>query len=265
MVSMSLVFRQLLFWWLLLAGLLPVCARASDTLTVAVASNFSAPAKVLMADFEQRTKIDVRLVLASSGKLLAQITQGAPFDVFLSADDEKPAYLVEAGFAEPSSIFTYAVGQVVLWSPVMQDERMLLQRLKNQQFSRLAIANPRLAPYGVAAMEVLTALDLVPAVEPKLVRGENIAQTLQFIASRNVELGFIARSQWLQIQSKKEQNNVGAGWAVPPSLHAPIRQQAVLLKRAESSPAASAFLAFLKSEEARKVIASYGYLTPNDE
>lgn len=223
--------------------------------SVAVASNFTAPMQQIAAQFEKDTGHKAQLAFGSSGKFYAQIKNGAPFQVFLSADDEKPAALVQDGLAVASSRFTYAVGRLVLWSakPAYIDAKG--EVLKQGSFKRLAIANPKTAPYGAAAIEVLTHMGLLAAIEPKFVQGENIAQTQQFINTGNAELGFIALSQVMQ----NGQLTGGSAWQVPVALHSPIRQDAVLLIKGQSNPAAAALLNFLKGDKARAIIRSYGY------
>jgi len=215
---------------------------------VAVAANFALPAKHLAEPFLRDTGHRVILSSGSTGKFYAQIKSGAPFEVLLSADEATPRRLEQDGLAVPGTRFTYATGRLALWSaranvPVGE---ALLQK---NEFERLAIANPRLAPYGAAAQEVLEKLGLWANVRSKLVQGENIAQTFQFVSSGNAELGFVALSQ---VES-------GSHWLIPAALHAPLNQDAVLLVRGKQSAAAAAFLRFLGSEPARKLIRSYGY------
>jgi molybdate transport system substrate-binding protein len=196
------------------------------------------------------------LSVASSGKLYAQILQGAPFDVLLSADRATPAALVAAGYAVDASRFTYARGRLVLWSAVAGDAR---ERLLQGRFRKLAIANPRLAPYGAAAEETLTRLDVLPAIRSRLVMGENIAQTYQFVATGNATLGLLAASQVLT------QGEVPPGaWLVPDRLHRPIDQDAVLLDHGRDNSAAIALLRFLRSPAAGAVMRRHGYVTASD-
>lgn len=236
---------------LLLAG----TARAGQV-TVAVAANFAEPMETLAPRFEAETGHEVTLVTGSTGKLYAQIVHGAPFDVLLAADMARPLRLAEEGLADPDSRFTYAVGGLTLWSAdpeaIGQD---CLAALRQRDFRHLAIANPELAPYGEAAREVLTALGLWQAVQAELVRGENIGQTFQLVATGNAELGFVARAQVLSPRNQI----AGSRWDVPGELHAPIRQDAILLHRAIDPGAARAFLAFLRSPEAQAVIEGFGY------
>jgi molybdate transport system substrate-binding protein len=216
---------------------------------VAVAANFAAPAKDLSAAFAAASGHTLTLSNGSTGKFYAQIRSGAPFDVLLSADEETPRRLEAEKRAVAGSRFTYAVGRLALWDP--KNHSLSVERLKEGSFKRLAIANPRLAPYGAAAREALQKLGLWDTVQPKLVQGENIAQTFQFVASGNAELGFVALSQL--------RGAGGAHWRVPEGLHAPLRQDAVLLARGAGNAAAAAFLDYLQSASARERIRGYGY------
>ena len=243
--------------------LLPLCAaalcllstpaRAGET-SIAVAANFTEPAKRLAAAFEQKTGDTLVLSFGASGQILSQITQGAPYEVFLSADQARPQKLEALGLAVPGTCFTYAVGRLVLWSaqPGFVDAQGKV--LGTGRFAHLAIANPQTAPYGAAAVETLKALGDYDAVAPKLVTGESIPQAYQFAASGNAELGFVALSQVVHAKT-------GSSWLVPQSLYKPISQDAVLLKAGEADPAAKAFLAYLQTPEARAVIRGYGYAT----
>lgn len=221
---------------------------------VAVASNFAAPMKQLAAQFEQATGHTLTISTGSTGKFYAQIRHGAPFDVLLAADDETPARLMREGDAVQRQ--TYAIGRLVLWSDRTGYIDGSDAVLRQNRFRRLAIANPKLAPYGAAAIEALAKLKLTDNVQGKLVIGENIAQTYEFVASGNADLGFIALSQVMQ----DGKLTGGSAWLVPASLHAPIRQDAVLLKRGENNAAARALFDFLKSPAAALTITrSYGY------
>ncbi len=193
------------------------------------------------------------LSFGSSGQLYAQIAQSAPFEIFLSADAERPRKAVDDGLSVAGSRFTYAIGKLVLWS---KDSDLVKgeETLRGGAFGKLAIANPVGAPYGAAAVETLKGLKLDAALQPKLVQGNNIAQTFQFIDTGNAELGFVALSQ---LAGKSE----GSRWMVPQSLYAPIHQDAVLLKTGASNEAASAFMTFLKGPDARAIIERYGYAT----
>ncbi len=231
----------------------------AETVRVAVASNFLGPMREIATLFERESGHRVEMVVSSSGKIYAQITHGAPFDVFLSADQTKPAALVADGLAVAASQFSYALGRLVLWSsyPDLIDNSPDI--LCRSDFRILAIANPLLAPYGEAAMEVLQALGCYDALSAKLVRGENIAQTFQFVQTGSADLGFIALSQ----QRDSGLATTGSQWLVPATMHNPIRQDAVLLKSALEKPAALALLVFMRSEQVRNLIQASGYLLPD--
>jgi molybdate transport system substrate-binding protein len=237
------------------AGLLS-SSDAAD-LRIAVAANFAEPAEALAAAFETKSGIAVSVSSGSSGALFAQIAQGAPFAVFLSADSGRPAELEAQGHAVGGSRFTYALGTLVLWSA----DTTLIDGTSNvlgtDRFSHLAIANPETAPYGAAALEVLAALGLTETVRERIVTGQSVAQTFQFVQSGNAELGFVALSQLVN-------EGGGSQWQVPSDLHQPIRQDAVLLTDAAENPVALAFMAFLKGPEAREIIAQFGYGLPED-
>jgi len=235
---------------LMTAAPLATPARA-DEVPVAVAANFTQPAKDIAASFQAVTGHTAVLSFGASGQFYTQITQGAPFEVFLSADNERPKKAVDEGFGVSGSVFTYAVGKLVLWSKtpgVSASEAAL----KQGKFAKLSIANPKAAPYGVAALETIAALGLTEAIKPKLVEGNNITQAWQFVDTGNAELGFVALSQ---VIGKTE----GSSWVVPEKLYQPILQDAVLLKTGADKPAAAAFLAFLKGPQARAIIEKYGY------
>lgn len=225
-------------------------AFAAET-NVAVAANFTDAVKEIAAAFKQKTGHHAVLSFGSSGQLYTQITQDAPFQIMLSADDERPKKLVADGLAVTDSRFTYAIGKLVLWSKT-RDYVKGEDTLKAGAFAKLAIANPSAAPYGAAAVETLKALKLYETLQPKIVQGNNIAQTFQFIDTGNAELGFVALSQLAG-------EPAGSRWVVPQALYTPIRQDAVLLKKGEGNEAATAFLAFLKGPEARSIIEKFGY------
>ncbi|MDQ3271425.1 MAG: molybdate ABC transporter substrate-binding protein [Pseudomonadota bacterium] len=233
-----------------------LCAPAlAADVQVAVAANFTAPMKIIAADFEKTTGHRPVLSFGATGKFYAQITNGAPFDVFLAADDATPKKLEQEGAAVSGSRFTYATGKLALWSarPGLVDAQG--EVLKNGGFSKLAIAAPKLAPYGAAAVETLTRLGLMAALQPKLVTGESIGQAFSFVSTGNAELGFVALSQVLEGGKIKS----GSAWIVPEGLHSPIRQDAVLLTKGKHSPAAQQFIDFLKTGNAKAVIRAYGY------
>lgn len=225
-------------------------AFAAET-NIAVAANFTDAAKEIAAAFKQKTGHQAVLSFGSSGQFYTQITQDAPFQILLSADDERPKKLVDDGLAVADSRFTYAIGKLVLWSKTT-DFVKGAETLEAGAFSKLAIANPMAAPYGAAAVESLKALKLYETLQPKIVQGTNITQTFQFIDTGNAELGFIALAQLFG-------NPGGSRWLVPQALYTPIRQDAVLLKKGAANEAATAFLSFLKGPEARAIIARYGY------
>jgi len=238
-----------------LFGFLGAGAASAEDVQVAVAANFTAPMQAIAAAFAQDTGHKARLAFGSSGKFYAQIRHGAPFQVLLSADDETPARLEQEGMAVAGTRFTYAIGRLALWSAQAGTVDARGDVLKQGGYAHLAIANPKLAPYGAAAIEVLKNRGLLDAVQPKFVQGENIAQTWQFVASGNAELGFVALSQI----TKDGKLTGGSAWIVPANLHAPIRQDAVILAAGKGNAAASALMAYLKSEKAKSVIRAYGY------
>ena len=227
----------------------------ADEVSVAVAANFLAPMKAIATEFEKDTRHHLLLSAASSGKLFVQIQNGAPFQVLLSADSEIPARLEQEGLAVAGSRFTYATGALVLWSvnPALVDSKGTV--LSKNSFAKLAIADPKLAPYGKAAMETLTAMGRLDAVRGKFVSGENIGQTYQFVASGNADLGFVALSQVM----KDGRIGSGSAWLVPESLHTPLRQDAVILTPGKHSEAARLFMNYLKGSKAREIMKSYGY------
>lgn len=229
-------------------------AHAAEV-NVAVAANFTAPMKQIAAEFKKETGHKAALAFGSSGKFYAQIKNGAPFQLFLSADDEKPAQLEKDGLTVPGSRFTYAIGTLVLWSPKPGFVDGNGEVLSKGHFSKLAIASPKLAPYGAAAIEVLTKQGLLKTATPKFVQGENISQTFQFVSTGNAELGFVALSQVI----KDGKISSGSAWIVPDTMHSPIRQGAVLLATGKDNAAARALLGYLKSDKAKKIIRSYGY------
>ena len=230
-------------------------ARSAEV-TVVVASNFREPMTLVAADFTEKTGHQAKLIFGSSGKFFAQISHGAPFDLFLSADQTKPAALVKAGLAVAQSQFTYATGALALWSAEPERVDGTGRVLSEGHYRKLAIANPVLAPYGVAAMEVLDHLQLVEPAHPgQLVQGENIAQTYQFVSSGNADIGFVALSQIMEDGRLRS----GSVWVVPAELYSPIRQDAVLLTAGKENPAAVALLNYLASEPAIKIVESFGY------
>ncbi|WP_415753970.1 molybdate ABC transporter substrate-binding protein [Pseudomonas leptonychotis] len=227
----------------------------AEQVQVAVAANFTAPLQAIAAEFEKDTGHTVVASFGATGQLYAQIQHGAPFEVLLSADASTPAKLESEGLGVKGSRFTYAVGNLVLWSatPGYLDGSDAV--LKANQYRHLALANPKAAPYGLAASEVLEKLGLSEAVQGKLVEGQSISQTYQFIATGNAELGFVALSQVY----KDGQLNGGSAWRVPAELHTPIKQDGLLLKKGVHNPAAAAFIEYLKGAKATAIIRSYGY------
>lgn len=231
------------------------CARA-DTIQVAVAANFAEPAKRIALQFEHDTGHTVKLSFGATGAFYAQIGAGAPFDVLLAADEDTPRKIVEDGKGLPGTRKTYAIGRLVLWSsdPALVDASGAV--LKSGSFRHLAIADPRLAPYGRAAQETLEHLGLAQALKDRLVTAGNIAQAWQFVSTGNAELGFVALSQ---VQRPEGSPVPGSMWLVPESLHAPLRQDVVVLSTTTVRGAAVAFARALEGDKARAVIKSYGY------
>jgi len=223
--------------------------------TVAAASNFSAAIDDLASQFTASTGQRIRVTTASTGKLYAQVVNGAPFDVLLAADSARPESLEASGTGVPGTRFTYAIGELVLWSRRIDDCRETLDSPGN---ARIAMANPEIAPYGAAAREFLQQAGLWESIRPRLVIGENISQALQFAASGNAQLGFIARSQ-MQAPSLP---NATCTWPVPSSMHSPIEQQAILLQHGAGADGARRFLQFLRSDAGRVIIERHGYRLP---
>jgi len=230
-------------------------AQAADV-QVAVAANFAGPLGKIGEAFTAATGHKLLVSPGPTGKFYTQITQGgAPFEVLIAADDETPRRLISEGFAVAGTNFTYAIGQLVLWSaqPGLVDDQGAL--LASDRFTKLAIANPKIAPYGAAGMEVLKARGLTERVTPKIVTGDSIAQAYQFVSTGNAEIGFVALSQ-VAVPGKPV---VGSMWRVPQSLYGQIKQDAVLLKAGQDNAAAKALLDYLKSAPAKAVIEAYGY------
>jgi molybdate transport system substrate-binding protein len=233
----------------LFIGLIFSANSAAGEVTVAVAANFIKPMQQLVIEFEKHSHHSVTIVSGSSGRFFAQISHGAPYDVFLSADSEKPQKLIDSGLALASSLFTYAYGRLVLWS-ANSDQVITASSLSKTPFKHLAIANDRLAPYGKATKEVLVKLGLEQKTRSKWVVGENISQTYQFVSSQNAQYGFIAASQW---------QGQGSGWLVPEHLHQPIQQDAVILTRAKDNKAVFELVEYLQSPAAADIIQNHGY------
>ena len=237
-----------------LAALVLPGAHAGEV-SVAVAANFTAPMQKIAAQFEQDTGHKAVLSFGATGKFYAQIKNGAPFGILLAADSATPEKIAREGLGIGATRFTYAIGQLVLWSKqpgYVDAEGKVLQKT---DWQHIAIANPKLAPYGLAAMQTLDKLGLTAQVQPRVVTGENIGQTYQFAASGNAQLGFVALSQVMEDGRLRE----GSAWVVPGNLHEPIRQDAIVLKPGQGSEAAAALMQYLRGDKARAVIKSYGY------
>lgn len=244
---------QVVFTACLLAGTLSIAQAA--TITVAVAANFAAPMKILADGFQKDTGHQLLLAFGATGQFYAQIRNGAPLDVLLAADDETPIRIEAEGFGVAGSRQTYAIGRLVLWSSDPRRVDPNGQVLRTTQINRIAVANPKLSPYGAATREVIERLKLTETLQPKLVEGANVGQAYQFVSSGNADMGFVALSQVSENGTIKR----GSGWIVSPTLHSPIRQDAILLKTAQDNPAAAALLRYLQSDQAKAVIRSFGY------
>jgi molybdate transport system substrate-binding protein len=239
---------------LLVAYVMSSGCYAAEVL-VAVAANFAAPMQKIAPLFEKDTGHKAILSFGATGSFYAQIKNGGPFQILLSADDETPLKLEKEGFGQAGSRFTYATGKLVLWSKQTGMVDGAGQILKTGDFQRLAMANPKLAPYGKAAHETLAKLGLLQAVQPKIVQGDNIAQAYQFVFTENAQLGFVALSQ-VFAEGKISQ---GSAWAVPSHLHSPLQQDALLLNPGKNNPAAEALMNYLKTDKAKNIIRAFGY------
>jgi len=246
--------RTALLSLLLTSLLFPALPVHAEEISIAVAANFTAPMKLIAAEFEKDSGHKVVASYGSTGKFYAQIKNGAPFEILLAADDETPAKLVKENLGAGASQFTYAVGKLVLWSasPGLVDGAGSV--LKKGGFAHIALADPKLAPYGTAAVETLKSLGIFEMLQPKIVTAENITQAYQFIGSGNAELGFVALSQVL-----KDGKVEGSSWLVPSSLYTQIRQDAVILEPGKGRAAVEALMKFLKGDKARAIIKSFGY------
>ncbi|WP_070885047.1 molybdate ABC transporter substrate-binding protein [Pseudomonas argentinensis] len=242
-------------------SLLTLCASfatgsaLADQVQVAVAANFTAPMQAVASAFEQDTGHSVQASYGATGQFYAQISHGAPFEVFLSADDSTPAKLEREGQSLEGSRFTYAIGSLVLWSPqedFVDDQGAVLGK---GDFKHLAIANPKAAPYGLAATQTLDKLGLSESLKGKIVEGQNITQALQFVSTGNAELGFVALSQVY----KDGQISTGSAWVVPEAMYQPIRQDGLILRKGADNPAAKALVEYLKGPKAAEIIKAYGY------
>ena len=233
---------------------LALAAQAAEV-SVAVAANFTAPMKVIAQNFEKDTGHKARLAFGATGQFYAQIKNGAPFAILLAADEATPAKLEKEGLGLAGTRFTYATGKLVLWSKKanLVDNRGDI--LRTGGFNKIAIANPKLAPYGAAAMEIVEKMGLTAAITPKIVQGANIGQTFQFVSSENATLGFVALSQVFEGGRIKD----GSGWIVPLNMYKPIKQDAIMLNSGMDNPAAQALMQYLRSEKAKVVIHSFGY------
>ncbi|MBF8746929.1 molybdate ABC transporter substrate-binding protein [Pseudomonas putida] len=238
-----------------LASLLSLNSAWADEVQVAVAANFTAPIQAIAKDFEKDTGHKLVAAYGATGQFYAQIKNGAPFEVFLAADDSTPAKLEAEHAIVPGSRFTYAIGTLALWSAkdgYVDDKGEVL---KKNAYQHLSIANPKAAPYGLAATQVLDKLGLTEATKAKIVEGQNITQAYQFVSTGNAELGFVALSQIYK--DGKVQH--GSAWIVPAQMHEPIRQDAVILDKGKDSAAAKALVEYLKGPKAAAVIKSFGY------
>jgi len=249
------------FWSVIISSGAVVCATAkAEEVTVAVASNFTVPMQKIAQAFEQDTGHKALLAFGATGKFYAQIKNGAPFAVFLSADDETPARLEREVIAVTGTRFTYAVGRLALWSknPSLVDDKgqvLLSTTTDKNSFKKIAIADPKLAPYGAAAMEVIERMGVIDKVRPKLVQGDSIGQAFQFVMTENAELGFVALSQ-ISIDGRITQ---GSAWVVPQNLYTPLKQDAVLLPIGKNNAAALALMKYMRTDRAQTIIRNYGY------
>ena len=250
-----------LFGWVIISSGAVVCATAkAEEVTVAVAANFAAPMQKIAQAFEQDTGHKALLAFGATGKFYAQIKNGAPFAVLLSADDETPARLEKEGVAIAGTRFTYAIGRLALWSknPLLVDDKgqvLLSNATDKNSFKKIAIADPKLAPYGAAAIEALGRIGALAKVRPKLVQGDSIGQAFQFVLTENAELGFVALSQ-ISIDGRITQ---GSAWVVPQNLYTPLKQDAVLLPLGKNSAAALALMKYMRTDRAQDIIRSHGY------
>lgn len=240
---------------ILLALLVCALGARAEEVFVAVAANFIQPMEKIAAAFEQDSGHKTKLAFGSTGSFYAQIRSGAPYQVLLAADDKIPQRLEQEGQGVAGTRYTYAIGRLVLWSrqPGLVDAQGKV--LATGKFEKLALAHPELAPYGAAAVQTLEQLGLLEQLRPRFVRGENIGQTYQFVATGNAALGFVAMSQVYADGRLRE----GSAWVVPENMHSPLRQDAILLQRGQGKPAAAALLQYLRGAKARAIIQSYGY------
>jgi molybdate transport system substrate-binding protein len=239
----------LLFWLLLFPSV-----ATSQTVHVAVAANFKQPMQKLADIFNAQTQHKVLISSASTGKLYAQIINGAPFQIFLAADQKRPTLLVNAGLADKKNQFTYAMGRLALWVPKSQLQTINQKYLQKKRTLPIALSNPKVAPYGLAAKEVMQATNIWSAHQNHMAFGENVGQTLAFVASGSVDSGFVALSQLTRLKIDPKQF-----WIIPPKHYNPIRQDVVLLNQGRHNPAALALLDFLKIEKTQNTIKTMGY------
>jgi len=225
------------------------------TTNVAVAANFTDAAKEISEAFAQKTGHEAILSFGATGQFYTQIANGAPFEILLAADNKRPTLSVSEGYGVDGSVFTYAIGQLVLYT-IQDDQDLNANYLQAGNFNKLAIANPETAPYGLAAVETMNSLNLYDDLKDKIIQGQSIGQTYQFVETGNAEVGFVALGQVAQTDR-------GSRWIVPADLYTPIEQEAVLLIKGQDNPAATEFLEFLKTDTAKKIIKKYGYAVVN--
>jgi molybdate transport system substrate-binding protein len=246
--------QRSLAWCVFVVATLAATPVFAEQVLVAVATNFVPPFREIAVEFEKTTGHTLQVAAGSSGNFYSQIKNGAPFDVFFSGDMERPRLLEDEGLGVKDSRFTYAIGRLVLWSPnadLIKGE----ETLQAKQYKRLAMANPKTAPYGVAAMQAMQRLELWDSVQPHIVMGESLGQTMGFIESGNAQLGFVALSQVIDPRIKGQ----GSRWDVPAHLHGPIKQDVVLLTKGKDNQAATVLLKFIQSPQAKAIIERYGY------
>ena len=246
--------RHLISLFMCSVFLMAANAQAAE-IKVAVASNFANVLKEIAIEFQKDTGHQLAITPGATGKFYAQISNGAPFDVFLSADDETPRKLAQEGKAIASSQFTYAIGRLALWSPNLEMIDKNADILKTDKFKFIAIANAKVAPYGQAAVQTMQKLGVLTKIEPRVVQGESISQTYQFVSTGNAQLGFVAMSQIVENGKIK----MGSAWIVPEEMHEQLKQDAVVLQSCKHMSACQALIEYLKSEKAKKLMASYGY------
>lgn len=252
--ELSMRHRLQLIGAFVIASSAPALTWAAEA-QVAVAANFAEPIKAIAAVLERTTGHTIRISMGPTGGFYTQIRNGAPFDVFLAADTERPAMLEKQGLTQPGSRFTYATGKLVLWSSRAGRVDDKGEILKAPDLGKVSFANPKSAPYGAAAVEVMNKLGVQATLQPKLVQGESIGQAFNFVKTGNADVGFVAMSQVLEGGKLRE----GSVWVIPQALYNPIRQDAVILKRGENNEAAQALVDLLRSPNIKDLIRSYGY------